>query len=314
MNKKIIAIAIATAMAAPVAMADIKVSGRMAGHLTSSDKNVGAGTDTAKASREFGDAGQARLVFDGTDGNFFARIAYDTRAASGGGALAGRDNYLGYNFANSAISFGRIGGAAKNIEKDPYIATFLQMRGTAAISRTSKEYGSSSFVGSIIQYTMKAGGAKVKFQYDPTDNTGASGNEGHTALAVTGKAGAIGYFVSYNNGTGSDGGSSNGQSNTKVGGSMKFGATKVTLMLSGSKASSAAEAQSATFLSADMGLGDGLSANFGYGNNKAKTTWMRLAVAKKFSKQTTVYGGLTNTKPDGGSAGTVMGAGVTVKF
>ena len=52
MNKKIIAIAIAAAMTAPVAMADIKVSGRMAGEFVNSDAGAGSTVmkDTGMAS------------------------------------------------------------------------------------------------------------------------------------------------------------------------------------------------------------------------------------------------------------------------
>jgi hypothetical protein len=58
MNKKIIAIAIASAMAAPVAMADIMVSGRMAGELVSSESDGTNPTPTIMK-----DTGMARIYF-----------------------------------------------------------------------------------------------------------------------------------------------------------------------------------------------------------------------------------------------------------
>ena len=71
MNKKIIAIAIAAAMTAPVAMADIMVSGRMAGELVSSESDGTNPTPTVMK-----DSGMARIYFDATMGNAFAQMGY----------------------------------------------------------------------------------------------------------------------------------------------------------------------------------------------------------------------------------------------
>jgi hypothetical protein len=318
MNKKLIAIAIATVMAAPVAMADIKISGRVGGHLVSTDTD-----GAADANVGFDDNGQTRLQFDGTMGNAYARIALDRRLSKNNTDSPytdqNRDNYLGYKFGGGmSAQFGRMPTAGKNIEKDPYIATFLQIRKTVAESATASNYGSSSFVDHVAQLKMKAGAANVTVQYDVGSKSTYSPNEGHLAIAVTGKGGPVNYWFAYNNGSADGPGGStpgNDDSNIKFGGSMKFGAIKASLNFTSSD-NDGTESDS-ILLMADMGLGGGLSANFSYATRDAAedATWMRLAVAKKLNKGVMVYAGYTTTDYDGATADfTKIGAGMTVKF
>ena len=306
MNKKIIAIAIASAMAAPVAMADIKVSGRVGGHLTN--------TNTSPATTTFADNGQTRLQFDGTSGKAFARIALDERlgrdnAAGNSYTRTKRGNFAGYKFDAASISFGRMGGAVKNIAKDPYIGTFLEARGTFGMN--GGQFGSSSFIDHVIQAAGKSGAVKWKVQYDIGSNTAASAHEGHTGLAVSTKVSGANVWVGYNNGRGSE---TTGDTNTIVGASMKFGAIKATLQLENNKTATTDSAR--TLIMANMGLGNGLSANAALGTTTkdSKGTWMRVGVAKELSKGATFYGGFVSSKADGASAVNTSGIGLTVKF
>ncbi len=316
MNKKIIAIAIASAMAAPVAMADVKVSGRVGGHLTSVPKGGSHGVDTTKGSIDFGDNGQGRLQFDGTVGNAFARVAIDIRNMQGGlTSVPGREIMAGYKLGGgSSIAMGRMAGAAKNLEKDPYIATFLQVRNTWAEAVTAKQFGSSSFIGSLIQYKAKLGGANMTVQLDPTSNSNTSANAGHFGVAFSGKAGGVNWWASYNNGKAKGAGTATDaqHTNAKIGGSMKMGNMKVTLNVTDS--SVPGNKTTATTAWVDFGLGNGSSANVGFSANGDKGTWARLAYNKKLNKGTNVYVGLVNTTPKSGTADTVIGGGMTVKF
>ena len=319
MNKKIIAIAIATAMAAPVAMADIKVSGRVGGHLVNTD------TDGGTTSMGFDDNGQTRLQFDGSAGDAYARIALDerlTRDQTNYNAVF-RDQYIGYKFGGGAsFQFGRMATAGKNVEKDPYIATFLETRSTIANPATSSKYASSSFVDHIIQGKFKAGAAKIAVQYDVGDSSAYSPNEGHYAIAVTGKGGPVNYWFALNNGSASGPGGStpgNDDTNMKLGASMKFGKVKATFNYV-SADNDGAEQTAITAL-ADVGLGNGLSMNAGIAVRSGDVaaddaTWFRVAVAKKLNKNATVYGGYTTTDYEvgGGADFSKIGAGMTVKF
>lgn len=326
MNKKIIAIAIATAMAAPVAMADVKLSGRVGIDFTNKDTD-GSANDV----RDLKDNAASRFQFDGTSGNAYARIAYDARKDKN---LGQRENYLGYKLGGGmSIQVGRMATAAKNAEKDPYITTFLETRGSIANSFTSNIYGSNSFVDNLVQFAFKAGSANVKIQYDPTEYSpkdGTKGNQsGHIAIGVSGKSGPVAWHASYNNGS-ADGdnraASYGSQSNIKLGGSMKFGTVKASLNYTSmdKDAATAAEgnATDSIFVDANIGMGKGLSANIGLGVRSGDVTaddadYLRLAVTKKLAKGVKVYGGYTSTDYDAASTKndfSEMGVGMIVKF
>ncbi len=317
MNKKIIAIAVATVMAAPLAMADVKVSGRIGGHLTSTPKGGSHGVDATKSSRDFADNGTGRIQFDGTVGNGFARIAMDVRNMQGGlTSVPGREMMAGYKLGGgSSLAFGRMAGAAKNLEKDPYITTFLQVRNTWAEAVTAKQFGSSSFIGSLIQYKAKVGGAKLTVQFDPTDNSNTSANAGHYGLGISGKTSGITWWASYNNGKANGAGTatSANETNAKFGASMKMGTVKLTLNVTDSEATNKNKTTATTFW-ADFNLGGGLSADVGYAGNGDKGTWTRVAINKKLNKGTNIYAGAVNTTPKSGTADTVIGGGMIVKF
>ena len=223
-----------------------------------------------------------------------------------------------------SLQAGRMAGAAKNLENDPYIATFLETRSTIANSYTGGGYGSSSFINDIFQLSMKAGGAKVKVQFGASENTDS--NNGHIGLGVSGKAGGVNWWASYNN-AGADGDSSAATypsaSNIKVGAAMKFGKAKVTLnytSMDKDDGSGAGEATDSIFLDANIGMGNGMSANIGYATRSGDlpaddATFLRLAVTKKLSKGVKIYAGYTATDNDGSDGDTSeVGAGMLVKF
>ena len=339
MNKKIIAIAIAAAMSAPV-MADVKVSGALGGDLTSNNAAYANNTKTTDRNDEssitFNDNGMSQVNFIVTEGNSYGKVGFnvggnanqksstDNATANANlstdrGSPVARDFFIGHKLGGGMkFQFGTMSGALKNMEKDPYIATFLQLRGSNGITQTNKEFGSASFVKDLLQLTMKAGSANVKIQYDATDNDIGSHSQGHTAVGVNGKAGPVAYFVGYTNGTSGEK-DADSQSNVKLGGSMKFGAIKATLMVTTSDTGATDGKEQSTVLMADMGLGNGMSVNAAYGTSDADTdskdgTWVRVAVAKKLSKKATVYGGYTSSKNTDADAKTRVGAGMTVKF
>ena len=320
MNKTIIAIAIATAMAAPVAMADVTVSGGVGFHLTMDDSKNGTGVDTAKASRAMGDKGRTLMQFDGTNGNGYARIGYQDGNQARDSI---RDLYVGYKIGgDSTVQMGVMAGAAKNLEKDPYIATFLQMRGTAAeavtaaISGTSP-YGSSSFVGAV-QYATKVSGMDVKVQYSPVDNSATTKNAGHLGLSIAGKASGINFWAAYNNGQANGAGTATDAKhvNAKAGASMKMGTIKLTVAISNADNNkTGVGASTSSTILADFALGNGLSANAGYGANGDTGTWMRVAVNKALNKGTDFYAGYVSTANAAGTdTGSQLGLVISSKF
>ena len=328
MNKKLIAIAIAATMAAPAAMADVKITGQLGAAFVSSSKDqvatptastAGKSDDSTKAYRGMQDSGLSKLDFKGTAGNAYTHIGMDIRNLMAGSTLAGRDLYLGYKFGKSTLQFGRMGSALAGIEGDKYNATFLELRRTAGVSSTKNNMTDSFATSPIVQFATKVGSAAIKVQFDPADNSQGSTTEGYAAISVKGKAGAVGYFAGYNNGTGTgESGATNKDSNTKVGLSMKFGAAKATLMNMASDNDGVKATANALLV--DMGLGNGLDLGLGYGQNKDKDTWSRVAITKKINKGTKIFGGVTSKKGDAASidatktSGTSVGVGMAIKF
>jgi len=296
MNKKIIAIAIAAAMAAPVAMADVKMSGRVNAQygIVSVD---GAATDPMG---RLNDSGQGRFQIDAKSGNAYARWAIDTRYGRDRNTTSldtdqrtNRDSYVGYKFGGVKIQYG---------------------------------LGSSSFVDDVFQLATKVGGAKLKIQanFDDTSGSTSSTNEGHIGVSIAGKAGPVRYWAGYNTGSADGAGGAtpaNDDSNIKVGGEMKFGSVKVALNYT--VADNNGVGNDNILLMAGFGLGKGMSVDAGYGMASADggsagdTVWMRLALNKKLDKGVNVYAGYTATDFDAASANadfSVLGAGMTVKF
>lgn len=331
MNKKLIAIAVASVMAAPVAMADLKISGRLNQQWVNTDTDGGTSTWNNT------DNGHQRLQFDVTSGDAYGRMALDERFGRdntvNSDSRTKRDQYVGYKFGASSLQYGRMANAGKNIEKDPLIATFLEVRSSVASTNASSAYESSSFVNEILQFATKAGGATIKVQVGMSDNDVAASNiagdanQGYIAVSATGKAGPVRWFVSHNNDA-ADGtavGTDNDDSNLKIGASMKFGKVNATLAYKASEDGDGAGAPESTaiVLRANMGFGNGLTGYAGFATNtfeaggaEADATWIRLAVAKKLSKGVTLYGGYTTTDFDDG-LGTdfaTLGAGMTIKF
>lgn len=330
MNKKLIAIAVASVMATPVMAADLKISGRVNQQFISTDTDGGASTLNNT------DNGHQRLQFDVKEGDAFGRIAYDARQGKG---ASDRDSYVGYKFGGVAVQYGRMANAAKNIEKDPLIATFLETRASAAnavgSNKFAKTYSSNGFISEIVEVKFKAGGATIKVQAGLSDNdvadaaTKGDANQGHVGISVTGKAGGVRWWVANNNGQadgadatiGTTVGTASDQSSTKIGASMKFG--KVAATLDYQTAELDNFESTTTTIRANMGLGGGAKV---YGaislreddsaGSAGDATWLRLAYSKKLSKGVTAYAGYTSTDYDtaGPADVSMIGAGMTIKF
>ena len=325
MNKKIIAIAVAAAVSAPAAMADVKVGGQIGAAFISASKTfhtptagkASLGTDATKGYRTMQDNGLSKIEFSGSDGDAFFKIGMDIRGLMEKAGPVGRDMWLGYKFGASALTFGRMPAALAGIEGDKYNATFMELRRTAAVATTHNDSTDTYFTNPIMQFATKAGGAAIKVQYDAMDNSTKSSTEGYYAVSVKGQAGAVGYFAGINNGSGADQATpNNDDSNLKAGVSMKFGAVKATVMTM--TADNDGVEQAATTVMADMGLGNGLSMGVAYGVTtkgvNKDDTFMRIAATKSLSKKTSLFGGYVAKTDDNGEDTNAFGVGMKIKF
>lgn len=309
MNKKILTAAIGAALVAGplAAQADLKISGRVAGSLTSADGQI-----------QFQDNGNTRLQFDASDeSGWFARLAKDMRLGrlkvnstttttemTDTQLRTDRDQYVGIKSSFGSFRFGRIAGAVKNIEADPYIATFLELRNNAT---KGGAYGSSSFQNGMIAYDHKFGDATVRLDYVAVDAATGAAN-GALGASIVGKAAGARFYAGYNNqGNGPD-------AFYKLGGSMKFGMANVVLNYEDNGT------DSNYGLGVDFGMGNGQSVNVHYADKGLDTTaaYYRVAYMKKASKKARFWVGYAQNgnKNQFGTAGDTAsyGAGARVDF
>ena len=308
MNKNILTAAIGAALiAGPLAaQADLKISGRVSGSFYSEDGTL-----------QFQDHGNTRLQFDlKDDSGWYARVAKDLRlgrmrvsttAGNDTSLRTDRDQYVGFKGDMGSFSFGRIAGAAKNLEKDPFIATFLELR-TALVKGGS--LGSSSFRNSLIQFSSKFGDASVKIQYGPDD---IHGTKGGIHLGVKAKMAGANVFVGYNNLMASSGVSAG--TFYKLGGSMKFGDIKGKFYYESDGGRTAGD-ETTWVLGAEMGLGDGQIIDVSYsdkGTVRGSSAY-RVAYMKKASKKARYWIGYTQNGSGNGADAATYGAGARVDF
>jgi hypothetical protein len=242
MNKKILAAAIGAAMVAPLAaQADMKLSGRVAGELVSADGNI-----------NMMDFGNSRLQFDiNDDSGFYARYAIDIRmgrlqseiSANDGKMRTNRDQYVGIKGGFGAIQAGRVAGAVKNIEGDPFIGTFLEYRNAFV---KGGAWGSSSFINNMIEYNNKFGDMGLKVQYDGMDGSADKGSYG---ASVKAKLAGANIFLGANKRE------STAEGYYKLGGNMKFGDFKVGLIYENDEANPGDEASYVLGVGFNMGGG-----------------------------------------------------------
>lgn len=127
MNKKMMALAVAAAMVAPLtAQAEdgLKITGRAQVEVLSGATTI------------YADYGESRLDMDYGMGNFYGRIAWDiaagpTKAGSPGHGFAYRDVFIGYKIGDYKVQYGAMAAATKGIEGDAFAGTFLELRRSA---------------------------------------------------------------------------------------------------------------------------------------------------------------------------------------
>jgi hypothetical protein len=300
MNKKILAAAIGAALVAGplAAQADLKISGRIAADITSADGGIA-----------MSDSGHSRLQFDASDDSgWYTRAATDLRGWFGGGANSGRDVYVGIKGGFGSIQAGRMAGAVKNIEGDPFIATFLEYRNNFV---KGGAYGSSSFLGNMLQYANKFGDASIKIQYNPTDDA-IAGPNGDLGASIKAKLAGANVFAGYNNqGNVTDG------TYYKLGGDMSFGDIKAKLIYENDNLIVGDEAR--FVVGAEFKVGGGM-VDISYadkGNDRTAAAY-RIGFMKKASKKARWWVGYTqngsNKTPGVVGDTATFGGGARVDF
>lgn len=300
MNKKLIALAVGAALAAPlVAQADVTVYGRAQLELAN-QKTQGTNTTKDVTTRNLVDNKMGRIGVHATEdlGDGMTGIAHfgfivDT-AGQSGGITTSRQSYVGLKGGFGAVHFGRNAGAYKGTNLDPFIATTLEARAYGGESRGN--FGHNGFINDSIKYINKFG--QVKFvalmtagNSNSNVGTNGAGDNGDFQLAVDYKGGPLRVIVAYSKNKDAVGtataGNLDAEKRTKLAGQYAVGPGKVTLSYESVK----------NYSSANLGglpkaAGAAMVTNTtvgGMANNVGDVTFTMLAYGMKLPNRNSLY-------------------------
>ncbi len=346
MKKNVIALAVAAAMAAPLAQAEVTVSGTLQAELVSwSGDNNAEGlyvTDGQTYGSSKG-SGVGQLTFSATEdlGNGMKALAkYNFSLTADDAANGVRDSYVGLTGGFGTVLAGRMSTPYKSstVKWDPFLATFAQARGNAGM--TNGVHGNGSYLSNAVAYANKFGPAKVVIAagIDEAVDAGAtpagSSTTGNHAIsaAVNVPVGPVELAIAVHDASdyGANTGATVDRSQTKVG--VKYAAGALTVAAQVENSDVAVDDGTFTYLTGSYAMGaNTFSASYGtyaadntagganpaWGGNDA--TYMAVGMKHAFSKATSVhvaYRSTTVDVPAGAAAAdeSAIGAGLRVNF
>jgi predicted porin len=240
MHKQIIRVAVAAALATPLAaQADIRLSGAIQAEIGS----VEAGTDSERTTVTTDNTGTIsagggpnKVSFDvdedlGGGLSAFARADWGyntTTSANNGTNITDREKYLGLQSSSGAyFKIGRTQGVYKTAHKiDPFYGTGAQMRcgGGESCGGDHKAFTHSSMLNNIVELGFKNNGFKVGVQ---TIVDEPSGQDGSYLLDVEYGNESFNAFGAYSNASIENG---DDKANWKIGGDYTMGGFTLGLM------------------------------------------------------------------------------------
>lgn len=339
MKKNVIALAVAAAMVAPAAMAEVKVSGGLQAQLVNySGDGVNEGwyaTDGGEMAREnSGNYGFLKFSASEDLGNGMKAMAVynmnvsvgDADGVGSNGGPGGREAYLGLAGNFGAVLAGTLSNPYKSatVKWDPFLGTFAQARGSYGASTLH-----NSYVGNAVAYANKFGMAKVvaAVVLDETPNVGT--NAGNTtaqhakALSVNMPVGpvevALGYVdLSNFNGSAGSAATSYGDDADAMKLGVKYTAGAITASLQHETLGDGLGDQ--TFLLANASYTSGANKfSLGFGQNDDGTDtngYMALGVKHSFSKKVSATVAYRNSDDASNTDADVsaFGAGLRMAF
>ena len=352
MNKKLIAMAVGAALAAPMAAnAGVTVYGHLQVEVASVD-NKGYGENncggdrtclgydysttppTPNATNESGikmkDNKRGRLGFKvkedlGGGLNAIAKFEWQVDTPNGNIADGAREGWVGLKGGWGEFKAGRLKTAYKytgGVKYDPFVTTYLEARKSGGM--IGGAYGQNSFWSNTISYKNKWGGFGLWINYglDEGNGTSNAGNMGDISASV--KYGQKNWeaFVAYNS-YDSNNNDGNDDTVTKVGGQFKFGgAHTISAQYEMADPNGANNDTTVYFIGYQFKMGKNVFAAQ-YGNtdsdvNTLDTTYYALGVIHKFSKKTRAFVGYRSSDREdtGGNDNTLtaLSAGLRVDF
>lgn len=332
MKKSAIAVAVAAVLAAPVALADVSISGQLQTQVVSMGGDAGGSagnglyvSDGGQYNNENGgNFGALNVVASEDLGDGMKALAKYAFNIQNGAGIGTREAYVGLAGNFGAVLGGRLNHPYKTatVSWDPFLATFMQARGNGGMYGAL--YGAE--MDNALAYAGSFGAAKVVAAVvideanDPTATNDTYGNHA-MAFSVNAPIGPVELAVAY-------------VDMSEMGG----GAKDASALKVGAKWTSGDFTVAGQVESIDKGLGttgkDGnvmyvtgsykmgnntLSAAFGQEDKDMKgyaddATYVAVGVTHAMSKNTSAFVGYRSTDAGTGTDETALGAGLRVKF
>ena len=327
MNKKIIALAVAAAFAAPMAaQAGPSIGGHLQAEIVDYDRD-GSNNDI----QELEDNKRGRLWVTGSEnlGNGMKanyRFEWQVETTSGSVNDGSRETRVGLSGGWGEFQAGRLKTPYKytaGVDYDPYTATVLESRGANGGTMTdlngmTKAYGQHSFLSNSIAYKTKFGKTKFWALYQFAESAAPTSNDDNISLGLSiPVAKGMGIDVAYI--TEEKSAANLGGTRAKVGFKMKTGAHKVFVRYETQSSDLAGADASSAFLGYHMKMGKNvLSVQYGTISNdvaNSDSEYSMLALAHNFSKKTKGWVGYRSTDADDNTTDVdVISAGLRIKF
>ena len=332
MNKKIIALAVAAAFAAPMAAnAAPSIGGHLQAEIVDWDKNGSANDVTAVEDNKRG-----RLWVTGSEdlgGGMKANYRYEWQVDTADGATTAtdagdnletnaREARVGLSGGFGEVQLGRLKTPYKytaGVDYDPFTATVLESRGNGGALKNdggmTAAYGQNSFLSNSLAYKTKFGNAKFWALYQFSES---NTNDDNIVLSLSvpvakGMAVDLAYVTEEKVST------SAGGTRAKVGFKMKTGAHKVFVKYETQSSDAANSDFTAAFLGYHLSMGKNvLSIQYGTKDGDAANSdvdYAMLAVTRKLSKKTKAWAGYRSTDADNDTNDVdVFSVGMQIKF
>lgn len=292
MNKKLIAIAVASVISAPmVAQADVEVYGKFKmGVASVSDGSGNSGMAVTSDASRLGVKGSEDLG-DGMQAIY--QLETEVKADTSNAADFGRNTFVGLKDSWGSVRLGKFDTAYKTTtsKMDPFGDTAGDMTGSGFFSSYDLR------VDNTVSYTNKFGDLKLGLDAHMPELTGGSMG---TSIGADYKMGNFNIIVANTTLT-------NGDGATKLGVAMKFGDTRVNLI---NETQSDADNASILGVNASMKMGKGDLAVAYNSNAVSSDSQISLGYFNKMAKSTkigVVYSSITGSSKgrlDKGVAGT----------
>ena len=309
MNKKIIAIAIAAVVAAPAAMADVKISGVA---NFSYYKQGGGALTAAQKEVKTNDTG-SRFIVKATSGKAFAYVENHMNLANAGGNsfMDGRRfAFWGYNADFGTLTMGAMKSPMKGATGAQDLFADSSGDHNKGLTGKSSIQEAGYTQGDAVNLAIKAGGAKINIGHNLD---GGATNTGDTQISVAMKAGPADVSVAILSG----GTAATFKSVNYLGAKMKFGNIGVNAQYQTTETNASAKVTN-TGLGAYMKAGPGkvkvqyVKTDIKAGNADLTTT--SLGYAMGLSKGVGLGFTYTQYKNESTDDETSIGAGVGFKF